>query len=485
MTETAFQSAKDLTAALRDKQISSTELLELYLGRVEKLNPRLNAVVTLDEERARRRAREADDALARGEVWGPLHGLPMTVKDAFETAGLRTTSGAPDYADHVPETDADAVTRLRDAGAVIFGKTNMPAHGADYQTFNDVFGCTNNPWDQERTPGGSSGGSAAALAGGLTALELGSDIAGSLRIPAHFCGVYGLKTSGGVVSTRGHVPADPGTLAQLDLVVMGPMGRTADDLELGLQAVAGPPADRAVAWNLQLPPPRRQSLRGYRVAAWFDDPFSTVDSEVGDVMSTAVDALARAGADVAEVPGPISLEEAFTELYFPLFMAFGSDFFPQEVFDEMVQIAGQDPEGEMGAVVPIARAMTIRHRDWKVFNERRFKAADRWREFFTSYDVLLCPASPTVAIAHDHAEMDQRLMTVNGEQRPYGLSQLIWTSMLNPVGLPSVSAPVGQGRSGLPVGMQVVAPYLQDRTAVDVARALADLVGGFTPPPGF
>src|SRR5687767_3730232 len=162
VTELAFKPATELAAAIRAKEISSRELLDLYLARVETHNPKVNAVVTVDEEGARRRAREADEALARGELWGPLHGLPMTLKDAFETAGMRTTGGSPDYADHVPTVDADVTARVRAAGAVIFGKTNMPAGGVDWQSFNPVFGCTNNPWDLGRTPGGSSGGSSAA-----------------------------------------------------------------------------------------------------------------------------------------------------------------------------------------------------------------------------------------------------------------------------------------------------------------------------------
>jgi amidase len=482
--DTAFQPASQLAAALRDKEISSRELLDLYLSRLEKLNPRLNAVVTLDEERARERARDADEALARGGSWGPLHGLPMTVKDTFETAGVRTTAGSPDYADHVPTADADAVRRLRDAGAVVFGKTNMPALGADYQSFNEVFGCTNNPWDEGRTPGGSSGGSAAALAAGLTGLELGSDIAGSARIPASWCGVYGLKPSHGVVSDRGHIPGKPGRITDMDLVVMGPMGRSADDLELGLDVIAGPGSRHDAAWSLRLPPARRQSLREYRIAAWLDDPFCPVDGEVGDTIAGAIEALRAAGAQIVESPGPVPLAEAFDEFYFPSLMAFGSDFFPQDEFDFMVDAANADPDGEMGALVPIAKAMTMRVRDWNMLQERRAVAMQRWAEFFTRYDALLCPVSPTVAIAHDHREMDQRTVEINGEPRPYGLPMLIWTQFANVFGLPATAAPVGQAPSGLPVGLQIVGPYLEDRTPVDLARRLAEVTGGFQPPPG-
>lgn len=484
MSEIAFQSATELVSALRSRQIASRELLGLYLDRIDKLNPRLNAVVTLDEGRARERARQADEARARGEEWGPLHGLPMTVKDSFETAGMRTTSGDPEYADHVPGRDAEAVARLRDAGAVVFGKTNMPLQGADWQTFNEVFGTTNNPWDDSRTPGGSSGGSAAALAAGLAGFELGSDIAGSLRIPAHCCGVYGLKTSHGIVPQIGHIPGEPGSLSPMDLVVMGPMGRSPDDLDLGLDVLAGPDRRHAAAWELRLPPPRHTALADYRIAVWLDDPYCPVDSEVGDVMAAAVDALRAAGAQVTETAGPVPLAEAHRELYQPLLMAVASSVFPDEVYDELAQAAQLDPHGDQADLVRVARAITMPIRDWLALDERRHRAAQRWAHFFEHFDVLLCPVAPTVAILHDHnPDMDQRALTVNGERRSYE-DQQVWPGMVTMPLLPAVAAPVGRSRSGLPVGIQVVAPFLEDRTAVDVARRLADVVGGFTPPPG-
>jgi amidase len=485
MSDLPFQSATALAAALRRKEVSSRELLATYLARVEGLNPRVNAVVDTDVERARKEAAEADEALARGEVRGPLHGLPMTVKDAFETTGMRTTAGDPDLADHVATTDADAVTRLREAGAIVFGKTNMPTQGADWQTFNDVYGTTNNPWDLTRTSGGSSGGSAAALAAGLTAFEMGSDIAGSLRVPSSHCGTYGLKTSAGIVPHRGHVPGDPGSLAAIDLVVMGPMGRSADDLDLGLDVLAGADPVQAPGWRLELPGPRQSDLSGYRIAAWFDDPHCPIDSEVGDVLVGAADALRAAGATVVETPGPIPLQEAHQELYRPLLMAVASSIFPDEVFEQMLGGAEMDPEGEMADFVRVARMITTRHRDWLHLDERRQQATTRWAQFFTEYDALLCPVSPTAAIPHDHdPDMDKRFLTVNGERRSYEDHQ-VWTGMVNMAFLPSAAAPVGLSRSGLPVGVQVVGPYLGDRTSVDVARHLGRVVGGFTPPPGY
>jgi amidase len=259
MDELAFSGAVELVDAIRNREVSSRELLDHYLKRIAQVNPKLNAVVTLDAERAGKRAAEADEALVRGQSWGPLHGLPISVKDLFETAGIRTTAGALRFSGHVPATDAVAVARLEAAGAIVMGKTNTPVFGSDAQSYNKVFGTTNNPWDLSRSPGGSSGGSAAAIAGGLTGLELGSDIGGSIRGPAHCCGVYGIKPTYGIIPMRGHIPPVPGTLAEIDIVAAGPIARSADDLELALLALAGPSSERKIAWRLELPRPRRSS----------------------------------------------------------------------------------------------------------------------------------------------------------------------------------------------------------------------------------
>ena len=485
MTELAFKSATELAAAIRAKEISSRELLDLYLARVETHNPKVNAVVTVDEEGARQRALEADEALARGEVWGPLHGLPMTLKDAFETAGMRTTGGTPDYRDHVPTVDADVTARVRAAGAVIFGKTNMPVGGVDWQSFNPVFGCTNNPWDLGRTPGGSSGGSSAALAAGLTGFEVGSDLAGSIRWPSHCCGVYGLKTSYRIISPRGHVPPAPGTLAPMDLAVMGPMGRSADDLDLGLDVLAGPDPVRAAAWRLELPAPPATSLAEARVAVWLNDDFCPVDDEVVAVLQGAVDAVRDAGATVDQSARPVEMGEA-VQLYYGLLMALGGAMSGDEEFAAMVELAATAPDDDMSDSVLMARGITQRVRDWQQLNEQREQVRARWASFFDDFDVLLCPVAPTPAFPHDHnPDESARRIVVNGEERPYVDTVVPWAGLLTMPYLPSVMAPVGLTGGGLPVGIQVVAPYLHDRTAIHFARQLADLVGGFVPPPGY
>ncbi len=485
MTEIAFRSAVELAAAIRAGTVGSRELLEHYLGRVERLNPRLNAIVTLDVERARARADAADAARARGESLGPLHGVPMTIKDSIETAGLRTTSGARELAEHVPAQDAVAVERLLRAGAVVFGKTNVPRYTLDVQTFNDVFGTTNNPWDTARSCGGSSGGAAAALAAGLTGFELGSDIGGSIRNPAHYCGVYGLKPTYGIVPVRGHIPGPPGSLGATDIAVIGPLGRSADDLALGLDVLAGPDTDRAVAWRLELPPPRRTSLREYRIAAWLDDPACPTDAAVRARLEAAVVALRRAGAKVDERARPdLDLAKAYED-YLRLLSAATSPGLPDAQFHQLAAYADQLSGDDTTLFARHARFTTQRHRDWLMADEVRGRARVRWADFFRRFDALLCPISPVAAIPHDHHDdFFARTILVNGATRPY-TDQLVWAGVVGMAFLPATVAPVGRTPAGLPVGIQIVGPYLEDRTPIDVARRLAELIGGVETPPGY
>ena len=293
MSELAYLSAIEIAEKIRQREISSREAVDYFLARVEKLDKTINAVVTIDAERARKEADAADAALARGEGLGPLHGVPMTVKDSLQTKGMRTTSGAPELSQFIPPEDAWPVARVRDAGAIIFGKTNLPIYAGDLQSYNEVFGTTNNPYDVTRTPGGSSGGSAAALACGFTPIEIGSDIGGSIRLPAHMSGVVGHKPSYGIVPAHGQIPGPPGTLTLADLAVVGPMARTVEDLALGLDLMAGPNRWDAPAWKLELPAPRKATLREYRIAAWLDDPRCKVDSEVRTLLEKAAQPLRR------------------------------------------------------------------------------------------------------------------------------------------------------------------------------------------------
>ena len=485
MTDIHFESATALTRAIADKRIGSRELLDHYLARIERINPALNAVVALDVEQARARADAADAALARGESWGPLHGLPMTVKDSIEVAGMRTTSGAPALAGYLSRSDATSVARLRAAGAVIFGKTNLPIFAGDVQSYNPVFGTTNNPWDLARSPGGSSGGAAAALAAGLTGLELGSDIGGSIRNPAHCCGVYGHKPSHGIVPGRGHIPGPPGTLSEADIAVLGPLARSADDLALSLNLLAGPDTDRAVAWRLALPPPRHAALREFRVAAWFDDPVCEVDSELLGAYRGLAEDLRRAGVKVDESARPaVEFAEAL-QLYLSLLLPIVNAGLPDAQFAELAHLANTLPVSDTGPLASMARGTALRHRDWMRANEARTRMRAAWARFFQDFDVLLCPVLPTAAILHDHTEpMGARTITVNGAPRPY-FDLLSWAGLVGMALLPATVAPVGRTAGGLPFGVQIVGPYLEDLTTIAFAAHLAEIGGGFQPPPGY
>ena len=482
MTELHFRSATELTRALRRKEVSSLELLDHYLARVEKLNPRINAVVHVDAARARERARAADAALARGESWGALHGLPITIKDSFEVAGMPCTSGAPELAKHVPQASADAAQRLHAAGAVVFGKTNLPLYAGDFQSYNAVYGTTNNPWDETRIPGGSSGGSAAALAAGLTGFELGSDIGGSIRNPAHFCGVYGLKTTHGIVPMRGHIPGPPGTLSRADLGVGGPMGRSAADLALGLEVLAGPNASDAAAWRLELPPPRTLRLADARVGVWLDEERGPVDGEVRDVLENAVDAVAKQGARIDAKTRPVDAGEQH-RTYIQLLNGVMGAGFPPEVLANAEAAAPTLPASDDSQASNSLRGLALRHREWLGLNERRTRLRVQWARYFQDVDVLLCPIMPTAAFPHDHRDINARTMRINGKDESY--FQLFWAGLAVNAYLPGAVAPAGRTRSGLPCGIQIMGPYLEDRTPVAFAAQLADVLGGFTPPPGF
>jgi amidase len=481
--ELGFESAGELAAALRRRELGSRELLEHYLARIERWNPALNAVVALDAERARAAADAADRALARGEAAGALFGLPMTVKDTFETAGLRTTCGVPELAEHVPAADAISVARLRAAGAVIFGKTNTPTWAGDWQTTNPIYGTTNNPWDRTRTPGGSSGGSAAAVAAGFTSLELGSDIGGSIRVPAHCCGVFGHKPSHGLVPQRGHIPGVPGTLAERDLNVVGPLARSVDDLELALDVLAGPPPELAHAVSLRLPPARGAKLADFRAAAWLDEPSCPIDREMRGLLEQAADALVKAGARIDRDARPaVDFREAI-ELYLALLIPIMSLELPDALARQLAKGGEGVPADATGVIPASARAHASRHRDWLRTHERREQIRARWAEFFRAHDVLLCPVMLTPAFPQDASEFTSRRLRVNGEERAY-LENIAWPALVTMALLPSTVIPVGRTAGGLPVGIQIVGPYLEDRTPLAFARAATRELGGFAPPPG-
>ncbi len=483
MAELAFESATELAARLRSREIGARELLEHYLERVSRYNPRLNAIVNLDAERARVRADAADNALARGEVWGPLHGLPMTIKELFETEGFPWTAGDPDFADRMAMVNAAPVARLVEAGANIFGVTNSPLHGMDVQTYNEVYGTTNNPWDLKRSPGGSSGGAAAALSAGLCGLELGSDIGGSIRNPAHYCGIYGHKPTYGIVPRRRLAP--PGPMAVSDLSVVGPMGRSAADLDLELTILAGPEDIQKIAWRLDLPPPRHMSLADYRVAAWLDDSAFPVDTLVLTKLQQAVGELRRAGVSVDERAQPEIGELAeLNRVYDSILAATSAKDLTNERLGEMILEEDQGA-AETDAEWPSElHNAALRHRTWLTLNEQRQQLREKWAEFFRRFDILLMPVTPVTAIEHDLSPRLTRKIQINRETRSY-FDQLAWIGQVTMAYLPATVAPIGQASNDLPVGIQIVGPYLEDRTPIDFAGRLKDVVGGYQPPPGY
>lgn len=479
MTELAFLSAIAIAKQIREHRTSSREALDYFLARVEALDKPINSVVTVDAARARMEADAADAALARGEIRGPLHGVPMTVKDSFQTAGMRTTSGAPELSAFIPQEDAWPVARLREAGAIIFGKTNLPIYAGDMQSYNEVFGTTNNPHDVSRTPGGSSGGSAAALACGFTPIELGSDIGGSIRLPSHMSGVVGHKPSYGIVPAHGQIPGPPGTLTLADLAVAGPMARTIEDLELGLNILAGPNRWEYPAWRLELPPPRQGSLKDYRVAAWLDDPICRVEPEVRALLENATQTLASTGVTVDYSARPAFTLEKVAATFSALLQAALSGGVPFDRIDKYAVATGDTPAAQ------IKRLQAMRHRQWLSHNERRQQMRKRCEEFFKRCDAILLPVMPCPAIPHDHSQpLASRMVVVGGEQRPYW-DLIAWMAPAGACYLPATVIPVGRVANGLPVGIQIVGPYLEDRTTLDLGKHLLAMVGRCPRPSGF
>lgn len=486
MVDLALRSATALLIALERKETSSEELLKHYLSRIERLGGTFHAVVTLDADRALAQARRCDAERARGEGSGALHGLPVTVKDSFETEGMRTTSGgAKEFLAHVPARDADAVARLKSAGAIVFGKTNLSTLAMDIQTYNAGFGTTNNPWDPARTAGGSSGGSAVAMSAGLSALEMGSDLGGSIRIPAAFCGVFGHRPSYGIVPTRGHIPGPPGTLAAPDLETAGPIARAAEDLDLAVRVLAGADEAYAVAWQVHLPPPRHGSLREYRLAAWLDDPAAPVDAELRERLEAVIGELRAAGARVDETARPGFALEDNARLFMKVLYGGMASGLPEAQFKKLQDRAAGLPAEDDSFRARLTRDTVQTHRDFDLARELRERQRALWADFFRRYDALLCPVFPTPAFLHDQSpDMAKRTLAVNGVPQPYLGTLLGWPALAGLSSLPGTAAPVGFTKGGLPAGIQIVGPYLEDRTSIHVAHLVAEVAGGYVAPTG-
>jgi amidase len=483
MTDIAFAPATRLASLIRRKKIGCLELLEHYLARFEKYNPAVNAIVVTDIAGARKRARAADRALAKGQPWGPFHGVPMTIKESFNIAGLPTTWGIPGQEKTLAKRNAAAVERWLAAGAIIFGKTNVPIHLADGQSFNAVYGATRNPWDLTRTPGGSSGGSAAALAAGLTGIETGSDIASSIRNPAHNCGVYGHKPTYGLCPLRGHALGE--ALSGADISVIGPLARSATDLAPALAALAGPDEIEASGMTFSPPRPRKTKLNDFRIGVILNDPVSEVDRDVQDVLQRLTDFLVKQKAKVSTKARP-ALDMAHVQRLFALMLAAATSYrLPQAKFAESLGAAQRLDAADDSPQARALRGTTLLHRDWLALNEERTRLRWAWHDYFKEYDLLLCPAYPVAAHPHMHdVPTDSRIYRVNGKELSHA-HMLFWAGLTGLVYLPATAAPAGFTPAGLPVGVQIVGPQFGDRTTIEFARLLETSYQGFVPPPGF
>jgi amidase len=483
---TNYRTAAEFVRMLAAREISAGELCDAAIARIEALDPGINAVVVRDFDRARDAAAAADAALARGEgERRPLLGIPMTVKEQFNLGGLPTTWGHAQFRDWRPDADALTMARLKAAGAIVLGKTNVPAGLADWQSYNEVYGTTNNPWDLGRSPGGSSGGGAAALAAGMVPLEFGSDIGGSLRAPAHFCGVFSHKPSLDLVPQRGSGPPQtPAFATRGDLAVIGPMARSAGDLALELDVIAGPDDEaEGVGYRLALPPPRHDRIGDFRVLVIDEHPLCPTARSISGAVNDLAERLGKLGCRVMRSTPALPDLARTTRLYVELLSAyFGADLAPERREDLAAKAAGLAADDDSLRACRL-RGVTMRHGDWIAATRSRFGLTGRWRALFRDIDAILCPAMPTPAFPHDHSPIDERILDIDGSAVPYG-NQIVWATIAVLNGLPATTLPIGRSPEGLPIGAQLVGGFLEDRTTIALAGLIEREFGGFVPPPG-
>lgn len=485
-----FPTTSELANMIRQRHVSSQEVLETHLSHIATFNPSINAIVTLDEKQARQRAKEADEALARGEVWGPLHGVPVTVKDVFETEGLRTTSSFKPLANYIPKQDATVVARLRQAGAIIMGKTNTPEMAGDEQTNSPLFGRTNNPWNLDRTPGGSSGGSAAAIASGMSPLDIGSDIGGSVRNPAHFCGVFSLKPSDYRVSFTGHIPPPPGSKGRGLLryfLTPGPLARSVEDLQLALTIIAGPDEREWEIPPVPLVPSPERNLTELRFA-WSDDFGVPIAAEIRTALANLASELIRLGCHVERLNPPefdfsqamqvygLLKEAAFTVRGTPLNL-------PRFVWRIIAeQIPSSNP-----TVRGLLRGAGANIQGYAGAFSQRDVFIAKMDRFLSDYDAWLCPVAALPAYPHiqtrNPIEQLRATVEVDGQKIPYLLATSVYTGLFNLTGNPVVVLPLGHTKEGLPIGMQVVGKRWNDMALLAVAEQLSHVTGEFQLPP--
>ena len=479
--EPAYWSARRAAEAVARGEISSTELVENAFDRIDRFDDELNAVALRFDDTALAAAARADEAVASGRDLGPLHGIPVSVKEAYDLVGTPSTWGRTDRIGHRPETNSPVVDRLEAAGAIIVAKTNVPEHLSDWQSTNPVYGRTANPWDTSRTPGGSSGGSAVALAMGYAHVEAGSDIGGSLRNPAHFCGVAALKPTFGIVPTAGHNLT--GNLTEDDIAVTGPMARSLDDVAFAFDVIAGLDAPRSTGLRLDLPAARTDGLTGARIAVCLEEPVCAVDAGVQAAIVRAADAAEDLGAIVTrDVVLPVDTAHSH-DVYLRLLRSVGVDALDDDEFERLRHIADQGGDDWRTRV---ARAQTQSHADWLRADLERSNLRRAWARFFEDFDAVLCPVAPTVAWPHDERDRFDRTISVVTPHGPTEIGyyeQLFWAGINNVALLPAAVMTAGRDSAGLPIGVQVIGPYLEDHTCLRLGTEIEQALGGFTPPP--
>jgi len=466
----AFASAAQIASLIKRRKISALEAVDFYIARIEAFDDAINAVVVRDFDRARALAKALDRGRSKITKLPPLYGVPMTVKESFDVAGLATTWGVKSAAGNIAKTDAVAVQRFKDAGAVILGKTNVPVMLADWQSYNPIYGTTSNPWDLSRSPGGSSGGSAASMAAGFAALDAGSDIGASLRDPAHYCGIYAHKPTYGICPGKGHSLGSG--FVPPDISCVGPMARSAKDLALGLGVMAG---GLEAGWQLALPKSTVTGLKGLRVAIMAEHEICPVESEITENLLALGKFLKKAGAKVSYTARPDFDAGEAHENYMLMLNAALSARMPDAVIERL----RADPDSLL------SRGVLLEHRIWLRHGDDRGRMKQAWREFFKDYDVLISPVGSTAACTHDHsANMGERYITVNGAKMNFG-QQLFWAGYSCNFGLPSTAAPLGMTAGGLPYGMQIIGAPFADYSTIAVAALLEDAWAGFMPPPAY
>lgn len=483
MTDLIFKSALEQGRLLQTGKISARDLLEACLTQYARHNEAVNAVIATDIPRAQHAADAADKRLKAGIPLSLIDGVPMTAKESFDWTGTPSTFGDPALRNNFPVIDAEAIQRMNAAGAVMYGKTNVPLDLADWQSFNAIYGTTNNPWNLGRTPGGSSGGSAAALATGMSALEIGSDIGASIRNPAHYCGLFGHKPTYGVVPYRGQMR--PGMVMPADITVAGPLARSAKDLSAMLDILVGEVSPESRAISIKLPQATQKSLKDFRVAVKTTSPICEVDAAVQNKILALAERLSLRVTKLSYSAQPSFSDEENYEVFITLLRATAARKPSDAEYADYVAKAAALAKGDKSYVAMMTRAFALSHRDWLKVNERRHHMRFAWDAFFEDWDVLLCPIAASTAFPHDHVgERHERFITVNGK-RVSTIDQRFWAGYSGAYYLPSTMAPLGLAPDGLPVGVQIITRQYGDTTSLKFAELIEREYGGFEPPPGY